>query len=99
MRWHHPLVLLLLLLAIALPGGAAEVDTASRRLKVEAYRHYYGQGRPVNLARALGLYLEAAGRGDAEAQFIAGGMLHRGLGTDPDRRGAFRYSRRAFGGS
>ncbi len=91
MRWHHPLVLLLLLLAAPLPGRAAEVDTVSRRLKVEAYRHYYGQGRPVNLARALRLYLEAAGRGDAEAQFIAGGMLHRGLGTDPDRRGAFRW--------
>ena len=38
MRWHHPLVLLLLLLAAPLPGGAAEVDTVSRRLKVEAYR-------------------------------------------------------------
>lgn len=91
MRWSFPFVLSLMLLAGPIAVLADTVDETPQRLKVEAYRHYYGQGRPANLARALRLYLEAAERGDAEAQFIAGGMLQRGLGTDPDRRSAFRW--------
>lgn len=92
MRWHHPIVLLLLLLAGSLPVRAVTGDdSATQRLNAEGYRHYYGKGRPINHARALHFYLQAAERGDAEAQFIAGGMLYRGLGTDPDHRTAFLW--------
>lgn len=70
---------------------AAKVDDAVVRLKVEAYRNYYGKGRPLNRVRALQLYRQAAERGDAEAQFIVGGMLYQGQGTDPDRRNGFKW--------
>ena len=84
----------LLLAALLLGVGAVcavEVDEAAVRLKVEAYRYYYGKGRPLNRARALQLYRQAAARGDAEAQFIAGGMLYQGQGIDPDRRNGFKW--------
>lgn len=68
-----------------------EVDAVVRRLKTEAYRAYYGKGQPVNYARALELYRMAAERGDAEAQFVTGGMLYQGQGTDPDKRGGFKW--------
>ncbi len=91
MRWHHPLVLLLLLLAAPLPGGAAEVETASRRLKVEAYRHSSGQGRPAG-QRPAPQACTSRRPGAATPR-----PVHRRrhapsrLGTDPDRRGAFRW--------
>ncbi len=65
------------------------------RYKVEAYKHYVGKGRPVNYAKALRLYLQAATLGDAEAQYITGGMLYKGLGTDPNSREAFKWLLRA----
>ena len=93
MRWSLSLLLLLVLLAPLAPLSAfpaESVDETALRLKVEGFRHYHGKGRPLSLARALGFYRQAAERGDAEARFIAGGMLYRGLGTDPDRRSGFR---------
>ncbi|MGE4560323.1 MAG: tetratricopeptide repeat protein [Desulfobulbus sp.] len=68
------------------------------RLKALAYRAYYGVEEPVNLARALDLYRQAAARGDAEAQYIYGGMLYQGQGTDPDKRGAFKWLMQAAEG-
>jgi len=61
----------------------------------KAYQYYTGSGRPVDLARALELYQQAAAMGDAEAMFIAGGMLYRGQGADPDPVRAFRYLQEA----
>jgi len=68
-----------------------EVDEANLRLKAQAYRAYYGKNEVVDYARALALYRQAAERGDAEAQFVTGGMLFQGQGTDPDKRGGFKW--------
>ncbi len=68
------------------------------RLKALAYRAYYGVNEPVNLERALHLYRQAAERGDAEAQYIYGGMLYQGQGTDVDKRGAFKWLMQAAEG-
>lgn len=70
-------------------------DPDTEKIMVQAYRYYTGQGLPVNYSRALKLYLIAATRGDAEAQFIVGGMLYKGMGTDPDQRQAFKWLQRA----
>ncbi len=70
---------------------AVETDTTIIRLKTLAYRAYYGVNEPVNLARALDFYRQAAQKGDAEAQYIYGGMLFQGQGTDPDKRGGFKW--------
>ena len=66
-------------------------DETASRLKAEAYRAYYGVNQQVNHTLALQLYLQAAERGDAEAQFVAGGMLYQGQGTNPDRRNGFKW--------
>lgn len=60
-----------------------------------AYRSYTGEGQPVNYEKAFQLYLAAAERGNAEAQFVVGGMYYKGQGTDPDRLKAFKWLRRA----
>ncbi len=89
-------LLIALLLCIHLPIPVlAEEDSDTARIMVKAFRNYTGQGIPVNYARALQLYLQAAARGDAEAQFIVGGMLYKGQGTDPNQREAFKWLRRA----
>lgn len=60
------------------------------QLKFSAQRYYWGRdGRP-DYAKALALYLEAAKLGDAEAQFIAGGMYFLGRGTTKNPKEAFR---------
>jgi len=89
--WLHSLLALFLLLAGA--GGAhpGEPDEVTRRLKAQGYRAYYGKGQPVNYAQALECYRLAAERGDAEAQFVTGGMLYQGLGTEPDKRTGFKW--------
>lgn len=93
--WRAALAACLVLIAACLccsgPGQAADIDEIAVKLKVDAYRHYYGKGRPLNRARALQLYRQAAARGDAEAQFIVGGMLYQGQGIDPDRRNGFKW--------
>jgi len=66
-------------------------DETARRLKAEAYRAYYGVQQSVNYPLALQLYRQAAERGDAEAQFVTGGMLYQGQGSDPDKRNGFKW--------
>lgn len=73
-------------------------DGITLRLKALAYRAYYGVEEPVNLARALDLYRQAAERGDTEAQYVYGGMLYQGQGTDPDKRGGFKWLMQAAEG-
>ncbi len=105
-RIRRPLFTLSLVLTVllALTGrmaGRAAAETgqertpAVRQLMLQAYRSYTGQGAPEDKARALKLYLRAAEMGDGEACFIVGGMLYRGLGTDPDPGLAFKYLLRA----
>jgi FOG: TPR repeat, SEL1 subfamily len=81
----------LLLAGLCSAQQANEGDTVVRHLKGQAYRAYYGVNQPVNHALALQLYRQAAERGDAEAQFVTGGMLYQGQGTDPDKRGGFKW--------
>ena len=87
---------LLLLCGLLLPtvSHGREVtnfDSTAQRLKALAYRAYYGIGEPVNLARALDLYRQAAERADGEAEFIYGGMLFQGQGGDVDKRNGFKW--------
>lgn len=89
--WLHSLFVLVLLLAAAGVAYPGEPDEVAHRLKAQGYRAYYGKGQPVNLGQALELYRLAAERGDAEAQFVTGGMLYQGQGTDPDRRAGFKW--------
>jgi len=72
------------------PGIAAEITNTSNIMS-RAYRYYRGRGTSVNYAKALRLYQQAALRGNAEAQFIVGGMYYRGQGTDPNGREAFKW--------
>ena len=73
-------------------------DAVILRLKALAYRAYYGVGEPISLQRALDLYRQAAEKGDAEAQYIYGGMLLQGQGTDPDQRAGFKWLMQAAEG-
>lgn len=76
--------LLAMLPVVVLPAAATE------RLKQTARKYYFGIGVGQDYGRALALYLEAARMGDAEAQFIAGGMYFVGRGTAKNPREAFR---------
>lgn len=90
MRWKFCFFFLFLLL----PGHALALDpdTLVSRLKTEAYRSYYGQGQAVDYARAYRLYLAAAEQGDADSQYVVGGMLYKGMGVDAaDRRAGFKW--------
>jgi len=49
----------------------------------------------ADLATALGVWLETAEAGDAEAQYYVGEIYERGLGTDPDYAQAAAWYRRA----
>ncbi len=89
-------VLLLFVLIVVVSGRAAaqETDETLLALKSEGSLYYYGLGRPQDYARALQCYLQAAVRGDAESQFIAGSMLYQGQGTEtgaPDKAGGFKW--------
>ncbi|MGD9949778.1 MAG: tetratricopeptide repeat protein [Desulfobulbus sp.] len=81
-------ILLLYALGNAQVAGS---DPLIIRLKALGYRAYYGVNEPVNFERALLFYRQAAEKGDAEAQYILGGMLFQGQGTDPDKRGGFKW--------
>ena len=50
-------------------------------LKEKAKQYYYGEKRDQSYSKALELYLRAAKLGDAESQFISGGMYYKGLGS------------------
>ncbi len=68
---------------------AADGSQNTERLKNLAQKYYYGTGVTKDLSRALRLYLEAAEKGDTEAQYIAGGMYYRGFGAPQDLQKAF----------
>ena len=91
MRWYQTIFPVLLILIITGSAHSREIDEMVNHLKVEAYRYYYGKDKPVDYTKALELYRQAAERGDAEAQFIVGGMLYLGKGTDPDTKIGFKW--------
>jgi hypothetical protein len=68
------------------PGRAAGTTD---QIKRRATQYYYGWGVPQNYSRALAFYLQAAKDGDPQAQYIAGGMYFKGLGTAVDYTKAF----------
>ncbi|OQX20241.1 MAG: hypothetical protein BWK76_02030 [Desulfobulbaceae bacterium A2] len=85
-RW----VVLLLALLLG-PQSLASAQMDSGWLMTEAARYYNGVGRAVNYEMALRLYRQVAETGDAQAQYIAGGMYFRGIGTTRDEREAFKW--------
>lgn len=74
-------------LGIAAAGFTAE---PAQTLKNHAKSYYRGQGKEQNYSKALQLYLQAAQLGDAEAQYISGGMYLKGLGCTKDFAKAFK---------
>ena len=80
---------LALLLAVALSVATASVhatDDVERlaALRAEARAYEHGEGVPRDGARAARLYCEAAGSGDAEAQYSLGWMHANGRGVVRD---------------
>ena len=59
-------------------------------LKERGKKFYWGLGGEQSYPKALQLYLQAAEAGDAEAQYISGGMYLKGLGTNKDLNKAFK---------
>lgn len=92
MRWYDTVISVLFIIIIAGTTSSHAFDETADRLKVEAYRYYYGKDKPIDYAKALQLYRQAAERGDAEAQFVAGGMLYLGKGIEePDKKIGFKW--------
>jgi len=81
------LVVVLLCVAFAKPSFSA---TAVQVMKEKAKQYYWGQRRDQSYPKALELYLRAARLGDAESQFISGGMYYKGLGVEKDYAKAFQ---------
>jgi TPR repeat protein len=82
--------ILLLTTLIVLCGVSLFAAESTRALKARARDYYYGSGGEQNYAKALQLYLQAADLGDAEAQYVSGGMLFKGMGAPKDINRAFR---------
>ncbi|MDR2113236.1 MAG: transglycosylase SLT domain-containing protein [Candidatus Accumulibacter sp.] len=53
-----------------------------RLLRMEARSYEHGEGVPVDIERALGLYCDGAQYGDAEAQFSLGWIYANGRGVE-----------------
>ncbi len=85
------ILLLVGIFASPLYALAVKQDNYTATLKVEAQRYYWGNGVSQNLPRAFALYLQAARRGDTEAQYIVGGMYFKGIGTQRNLREAFKW--------
>ncbi|OQX19342.1 MAG: hypothetical protein BWK76_04965 [Desulfobulbaceae bacterium A2] len=73
------------------PWSRAEAQQDSGWFMTEAARYYNGVGRAVNYELALRLYRKVAESGNAEAQYILGGMYYHGIGTTRDEREAVMW--------
>ncbi len=92
-RWL--LIVFVLIVSIL---SLVEIDYAAetaQALKNKAKQYYWGQGVKQNYSKALVFYLQAAKRGDAESQFISGGMYYRGLGVEKNFPAAFKLLHKA----
>ncbi len=76
--------------ALLFPVSPLAADYPVTRIKELARKYYYGEGVSQDYREALALYLKAAAGGDAESQYIAGGMFFKGMGTEVDYSRAFR---------
>ncbi len=85
------LVLLLGTMAVFTHTVSAQQDSYTASLKYEAQRYYWGTQVRQNFPRAFALYLQAARRGDTEAQYIIGGMYFKGIGTERNVKEAFKW--------
>lgn len=56
-------------------------DKQTQILKNQARQYYWGLGVKQDYQKAFSLYLQAAERGDAEAEYISGAMYQVGQGT------------------
>ena len=70
--------------ALSLPAIAGGNATQLAALREEARTYEHGEGVPRDAARAAKLYCEAAGSGDAEAQYSIGWMYANGRGVGRD---------------
>ncbi len=62
-----------------------------QNLKDRGRQYYWGvRGSEQSYSKALQFYLQAAEAGDAEAQYISGGMYLKGLGVSKDFKKAFQ---------
>lgn len=61
-----------------------------QNLKDRGRKYYWGVGGEQSYEKALQFYLQAAETGDAEAQYISGGMYLKGLGVSKDFKKAFQ---------
>ena len=59
---------------------------SAQSLKSQALRYYKGIGTNQDYQKALALYLQAAGLGDADSQYISGAMLVKGMGAPENRK-------------
>jgi uncharacterized protein len=80
-------ILVIFCFCLAGTGFAAE---SVQVLKERGKKYYWGLGGEQSYTKALQLYLQAAEAGDAEAQYISGGMYLKGLGTNKDLHKAFK---------
>lgn len=81
--------LVMVICCFVVVGNGLAADSLAN-LKNRAKNYYWGLAGEQSYAKALQLYLQAAGAGDAEAQYISGGMYLKGLGTEKDFRKAFK---------
>ncbi len=78
------------ILSFAIAGTIFAAD-AVQGLKDRGKKYYWGMDGEQNYSKALQLYLQAAEAGDAEAQYISGGMYLKGLGVNKDFKMAFKF--------
>ena len=81
--------LIIAILCFGITATAFSADSL-QNLKERAKKYYWGLGGEQNYTKALQLYQQAAEAGDAEAQYISGGMYLKGLGTTKDFQKAFK---------
>lgn len=87
---HKKWIIFIVMCLLLCSSIAAFAKSPAEKLKIQAQKYYWGTNVKKDYATALKLYEKAAGFGDAEAQFITGGMYYTGKGTDKDFQKAFQ---------
>lgn len=82
-------ILIFFVFSLIVQVSPSHADRHTEKLKDMAQKYYWGKEVKRDYAKALKLYTEAASLGDTEAQYIAGGMYYKGLGTNKNLNYAF----------